>query len=92
MRERISVPGEGGERDVPEATRGVMNRTPEAPLRRKISGEWGDRLGVVTRVVGELDGDGFGSAVGDGPVQFLDGPFRLNTLVKADEAYSLGKP
>ena len=74
--------------------RGRVERAPEGPpggLRGEVGGEGRDGLGVVAGVVGELDGDGLGGALGHRPVQLLDGPLGLDALVEADEAHSLGE-
>ena len=72
-----------------------MQGSPERPpgrLRGEVGGEWRDGLGVVAGVVGELDRDGLGGALGHRTVQLLDGALGLDALVEADEAHSLGEP
>ena len=64
---------------------------PPRRLGRQVRGQGRDRLGVVARVVGELDGDGLAGAVGDGAVELADGALGLHALVEADEAHALGK-
>ena len=58
-------------------------------LRAQECGQWWQRLGVVARVVGELDGDGLGGALGDGAIQLLDRSLSLDALIKTDEADTL---
>lgn len=55
----------------------------------QVSGQGRHCFVVIRRVVGELDGDGLGRTFGDGAVQFLDGPLRLDALVKPDEPDAL---
>ena len=71
---------------------GRVQGAPEGPpggLRGEVGGEGRDGLGVVARVVGELDGDGLRGALWHSPVQLLDGALGLDALVEADEAHSL---
>ena len=75
------APSEGG---CPPRGRGRLPR-------RQVGGERRHGLGVVRRVVGELDRDGLGRPLGDGPVELRDGPLGLNALVEADEADALGQ-
>jgi hypothetical protein len=60
-------------------------------LRGQVSGEGWQRLVVVAGVVGELDCDWLGGALGDGAVELLDGALGLNPLVESDESDSLGQ-
>jgi hypothetical protein len=58
-------------------------------LRGQVGRQGRDRLGVVAGVVGELDSDRFGGALGNRPIQLLDGPFGLNPLVETDKSDAL---
>ena len=58
---------------------------------RQVGCQWRHGLGVVTWVVGKLDGDWLSWAFRESPIQFLDGPLGLDSLVKTDEAHTFGK-
>lgn len=61
----------------------------ESALRRQVGGQRWYGLGVVARVVGELDGDLLDASVRNGVVQLVDGPLGLMSLVEPDEADTL---
>lgn len=64
----------------------MVNRSAEtSSLRCQVSSQRWDGLVIVARVIGELDGDRLGGALGNGAVQLLDGALSLDALVEPDE-------
>ena len=57
----------------------------------QVSGQRGDRLVVVARIVGELHRDRLGGSFRDGAVQLLDGPLGFHPLVEPYESHSFRK-
>ena len=67
----------------------MVDRTAQPASQRQVRGQRRQPLGVVARVVGELDGDGLGAAVGHRAVQLVDGTLSLDALVEPDEPDAL---
>lgn len=82
------VATDGRERDVAEAIGRVVDRSGESTLGRQVRGERSQSFGVITGIVCELDGDGFGRAFRNRVVQVFDRSLGFDPLVEANKAHT----
>jgi hypothetical protein len=78
---------------LPKSSRLMVDGAGEAAsrLRCQVGGQRWHSGFSTARIVGKLDGDGFGGAFWNGAVQLFDGLFGLLALVEADEADTFGE-